>query len=140
VFGGARRIMAAEMKSLLIAALLAVVPACGQLWTVHVRDGVQMAAIMSCGDYGWGDGGRATKQPDCLMVHVKPATAVQRVLITLHVVPGEDGMPWVWRWVDARSRWTVAAFEPFAGRKVLAIDIEGFDGDQSVWWVSFPMR
>jgi hypothetical protein len=119
------------MKSLLFAVLTAFA-AYGQLWTVHVRDGVQMAAIMSCGGY--------TKQPDCLMVHVKQAVPVQRILVTVHVDPAENnGVPWVWQWIEPHSPWSVAVFEKFAC-KALAIDMEGYNGDQSVWWVSFPMR
>lgn len=128
------------MKSLLLA-WLAAMPLCAQLWTAHVRDGVQMLPIMSCGDYDWNNGGRVVKQPDCLMVHIKPAVPVQRVLVTVHVDPAENGgVPWIWLQIDSHDPWSIAAFEQFGNRRILAIDIEGFSGDQSVWWVSFPMR
>lgn len=129
------------MKHLLSVCALLATPAFGQLWTEHVSDGVSMLPIMSCGSYDWNNGGRVIKEPDCLMIHVKPSVPVARMLVTVHVKPFADGTPWVYRWTNATHPWTVVAFQNMRDREIYVIDVEGFDGNgHSVWWVTYPFR
>jgi hypothetical protein len=80
----------------------------------------------------------ATRQPNGIMIHVRPHAATERLLVVaFYVEAGEPRFAYRWTPVRADLPYTVVLMGLSAGARLTSVTVEGYAGARGVWWSEY---